>query len=132
MLTSRVAVLLCCPLALALACVAAPAPQKESDKPELRATLKGHVGYVHTVAFSPDGKSLASGGSQTVRLWDVTTGKERTTLKHRLRVCSVVFSHDGKTLASAGRDKVVRLWDVKAGEERATLKGHTDLVWSVA
>jgi hypothetical protein len=60
MKASRVVVLLCCSCSFALACVAAPAPQKESDKPELQATIKGHTKGVVAVAFSPDGKTLSS------------------------------------------------------------------------
>ena len=84
-----------------------------------RATLKGHEDAVEAVAFSPDGKTLASaGGSPSnprkpgeLRLWDAATGEARATLKgHEDTVNAVAFSPDGKTLASAGDDWTVRLW----------------------
>jgi WD40 repeat protein len=94
---------------------------------------------VLSVAFSPDGKTLATGGeNQPVKLWEVATGKEQATLDgHTARmVNSVVFSPDGKTLASASGDPLtpgeIKLWDAASGQERATLKGHAHFVTCVA
>ena len=83
------------------------------------ATLKGHSSFVFRVSFSPDGQTLASASwDNTIKLWDVKTGKEIATLKgHTDVVYSVSFSPDGKTLASSGRDRTIKLWDVKTRKE---------------
>ncbi len=82
------------------------------------ALLTGHKWDVRTIAFSPDGKTLASGSvDMTVRLCDTVTGQHKQTLTgHTGTIYHVVFSPDGKVLASASLDDTVRLWDTETWE----------------
>jgi len=87
-------------------------------------TWKGHTNWVTSIAFSPDGKRLASAsGDQTLKVWDAATGAETLTLKRdACWVNSVAFSPDGRRLASAD-DQAVKVWDAHTGKETLTLKG---------
>jgi WD40 repeat protein len=89
---------------------------------------------VLSVAFSPDGATLASGWhDNTVQLWQVSDGTLLYTLEgHTAYVSSVAFSPDGATLASGSYDGTVRLWRVYDGTLLRTLEGHTSGVSSVA
>jgi WD40 repeat protein len=93
-------------------------------------TLSG----VLVVAFSPDGKHLATGDVDgNVRLWQVADGKQLLTLKgHQGWVWGVSFSPDGQTLASCSDDQTVRLWDVREGQCLKAFHGHANGVWAVA
>jgi WD40 repeat protein len=87
------------------------------------AELRDHAGDVNSVAFSPDGKTLASGSNdRSVKLWDLPTRKLRNVLVHPGTVRAVAFSPDGKALAATGWPGSLRLWDPVTGELVAELE----------
>jgi hypothetical protein len=95
--------------------------------------LEGHQGRVWSVAFSPDGATIASGSNdQTIRLWEVATGTTiRSYQGHQAVVRSAAFSPDGKYLVSGGEDQTVRFWEAATGKQVRVLRGHTGVIRSV-
>src|SRR4051794_22136491 len=109
-----------------------PAPAADPDPPAT--ALKGHKGTLSCLAFTRDGKLLASGAKDgTVIVWDLATRKPLVSVPgHKDMVVAVTFSPDGKTVAVTSHDADVRLYDAATGKLAGTLAGHTKDVRGVA
>jgi WD40 repeat protein len=104
------------------------------DENRLVRTLRGHTHDVISLAFSPDGRALASGSrDNTAILWEVSSGAARHVLRgHRGHVTGLAFSPDNQRLATTSHDGTARIWDAGTGQSLLTLAGHTDKVKCVA
>ena len=114
-----------------------PPPQVARISPRLGTTLytyRGHSDEVHTVAWSPDGRRIASGSAdKTVQVWDVAEGVNIYTYRgHSKPVLAVAWSPDGRRIASGSADKTVQVWDAATGKTLYTYSGHSTWLISVA
>ena len=124
-----------------LASFARTVRNKEKRSEQYKVTFKGHTGHVGAVAFSPDGKTLASGGSwndttqkydTTIRLWNLQTAQSKAILTgHTSGIRCLGFSPDGKILASGSHDNSIRLWNTSTHENISILTGHSDIAATV-
>jgi WD40 repeat protein len=99
-------------------------------------SFRGHTDAIRAVAVSPDGRFLASGGSNgdpKIKLWSVQDGQCLRNLSgHSYEIRSMAFSSDGRILASGSTDRTIRLWSTQTGECLQILTGHTHWVMSLA
>ena len=106
----------------------------EVDKVRQLYKLESHTAWVRAIAFTPDGKILASGShDSTIKLWNVETGQcLQTLIGHTSGIQSLAFSPDGTILASGSNDKAVRLWNIHTGQCLQVLPGHTNNITFVS
>ena len=100
-------------------------PAREGRRASVRPpiVLGWHDDEITSLAFAPDGKTLASGSRDAiVKLWDIETRSERATLRgHSAPILALAFSDDGESLASGDADQTMKVWDVTTGRERLSL-----------
>lgn len=98
------------------------------EKPELVLPL-GHSDDVNSIAISLDGKYVVSGSDDyTIKIWDVSTGREIRTIVTKHKITSVAFSPDGQFVISGSYDQTLKLWNTTTGKLLKTFEAHLDVV----
>jgi len=104
-----------------------------SSEKELQCLTEHSEAWIHSVAFSPDGNTLAWGEGKVINLWDLVSAKKMKCLTgHSDQVSAIAFSPDGKTLASGSDDKTIKLWPVLSGRKPRTLNASSPCILAVA
>ena len=94
---------------------------------EIRLTLTDKRALATSIALSPDGKTVATGGPDALYLWDTITGEHRGTFAESSGWgYGIAFSSDGSTVAARNQNDSVRLWDARTGAHKLTFPGHTE------
>jgi WD40 repeat protein len=119
-------------LTVVLACLGQARAQPANGRPEPLLVLSGHQGEVFTVAYSPDGKLLASASNREVKVWDAATGKEVFNYAVKgTNVFGLAFRPDGKVLA-VGISKQVKMLDTATGQEVQTINGAAHFLFRLS
>jgi WD40 repeat protein len=121
-------------LTVAYTIEAEDALHKAIQASRVRLTIRGHDDQISRIAFSPDGKRLATASRDgTAKLWDSQSGQIQLTLTSNTdRISDVIFSPDGEHVATASWDRTAKIWDATSGQELLTLSGHTNALNSIA
>jgi WD40 repeat protein len=112
-------------------------PNRSSINPQIVYSFREHLGSIKSLAFSPDSKTLVSGGGESdgiIRLWDTKTGKRTGTISraHTTAVESLLIAPDGVTLASCSDDNSINLWNLRSNNFTRSFVAHRSPVLSIA
>ncbi|MGK7920185.1 MAG: protein kinase [Trichodesmium sp.] len=100
----------------------------------LEKTLNGYLGQVNAIALTPDGQTLASGSSSTIKIWDLKTGELRNNIQdaHDAPVTTMVISPNGQILVSGSADQKIKIWDLETATLSKIIPAHEGQINAIA